>query len=62
MFKGGKPTSRVTVEQSACPARELAPFCVFRTGRQDCGAPEVERPYGEVSDQRELSSITEGEI
>jgi hypothetical protein len=35
----GKPPSRVTAEQFACPARELAPFCVLRTGRQDCGAP-----------------------
>ena len=40
MFEGGKPPSRVTAKQSACPAREQAPFCVFRTGRQDCGAPE----------------------
>jgi len=46
----------VTTEQSACPARELAPFCVFRTGRQDCGAPEGQSPYGEISDRKGLSS------
>jgi len=38
LFEGGKPPSKLTAEQSACPARacparELALFCVFRTGR-----------------------------
>ncbi len=38
------PPSRVRAEQSACPARELAPFCMFCTGRQDCGTPEGQEP------------------
>jgi len=39
LFEEDMPPPRVTAEQSACPAREQAPFCVFRTGRQDCEAP-----------------------
>jgi len=33
-FERGRPF-RVRVFPSACPAREQAPFCVFRTGRQE---------------------------
>ena len=43
LFEGDKPPSRVTAEQSACPARERAPFCVFHTGRWDCAVPEGRR-------------------
>ena len=39
-------------KQPACPARELAPFCVFRTGRQDSGAPEGRETLWEVSDRK----------
>jgi hypothetical protein len=51
MFEGGKPASMVTAEQF-----QQAPFCVFRTGRQDCGAPEgLVRPYGQFSLLRSLT-------
>ena len=39
LFEEDMSPPRVRAEQSACPAREQAPFCVFRTGRQDCKAP-----------------------
>jgi hypothetical protein len=37
------PPSRVTVEQS-----KQVPFCVFRTGRQDCGVPLGQEPLWRI--------------
>ena len=46
----------MTASPSACPAREQAPFCVFRTGRQDCGAPEGRETLWKVISLRSLTS------